>query len=296
MTTFLYQDGCFYSDTRAYFQGQSFNISNKIVPLTEPIQMKATLDKATAKPIVLDETIYGYFIVHAVEPGRALFNSLVESAKQHEGHVQGVIDNFGLFLTTFKLASYDAHFSLVLIGGTGTYCISTPMAIGQEMTYEYSPYVDPVTKNDMAMAYGANHEHLTTLVAAGTPAIIGYYTLFLRFIESGGNVEIFRLRQFKDKMFLARDDWYPEVSAEKMRNAIDDWLANPRDLPLAEMSSIYNYGPKLLSSFRLEKYITDQGFSMTYDDRDVLTHLVPKRGQAIDLRGPRAARPNKKGK
>lgn len=274
MTTFLYQNNCFYADTRAYVNGQPFNISGKVVSLDEPIKMKATLDKGSVKPIVLDDIIYGYFITHAVEPGRALFNMLVVSATQLEGSIENVIDNYARFFKEFKLGGYDSHFTLTLIGDKGTYSISNPTSINQDMSYEFSPYVHSVTEARMAMSYGANHEFLTAQIAAGAPVIIAYYKLFLSFVESGGNVESWFLRDFKDGKRLVRREWFPEVTPEKMREAITDWELNRANSPIAEMTAIYVYGPAVLSLSRLERHLEDKGYSVKRDDSGIINGLA----------------------
>jgi hypothetical protein len=284
MTTFLYQDNRFYADTRAFLNGQPFNISGKVVPIEQPIRMKATLDKGSVKPIAMDDTIHGFFIIHAVEPGRALFDTMVESAKQLDGDVQNVVDNHERFIEVFKLAAYSTHFVLTLIGEKGTYSISTPISIDKQNGYDFAAYVMGEDNNrPRAMSYGANHEYMTGLISAGMPPIIAYYSLFLQFNESGGNVECWYMRTLKGKVRLVRDRWFAEASVDEMIDAVDVWRADPKEFPISDMNALHNYGAELLSLYRIEKYLEDQGYAMQRDEAQIVTHLVPKVGKPIDI-------------
>jgi hypothetical protein len=279
MTTFLYKHDIFYADTRAYVNGQPFNISGKVVPLTKTVPMKAKLND----DIEMDDVILGYFVVHAVEPGRALFKTLVAGANENNGDVQNVLDNHRQFLQIFKLGAYESHFTLTLIGVKGTYSILTPRGMEDETRYEVAYYENDETNTALLCAYGAHHEVMSSLAGAGLPPIIAYYMLFLKQEHSGGNVESWMIREFHDEMMLVRHQFYPEVSKEKMLESIKDWQKNPSDYPIAEMSAVYDYGPGVLNGVHLENYLTNQGYELKRDDKGVVTHLVQEGKEPVSV-------------
>ena len=284
MTTYHCNNGVFYADTRAYVNGQPFNISGKIVPLDDPIVMKATLNKGSVKPIVLNEAIYGYFILHAAEPARALFRTMLESAKTLDGDVQNVLDNHAQFIEVFKLGAYDTHFTLYLIAETGIYTISTPMGVNQECSYIYMPYVNEEYGTVNEISLGANNEWFTAHISAGVDPIIAYYCLFLQYHESGGNIETWKIRTHKGKKMLVRHEFYEEASEDTMRKTINAWREKGQAaVPVSDLTSIFTWGPPLLSLRLLEDYMTSTGITITENERHVLTHLTLPSGKVIDL-------------
>jgi hypothetical protein len=276
MTTYHCSNGVFYADTRAYMNGQSFNISGKIVPLENPIRMKAILNKGTVTPIVMD----------AMDPGRALFNTLVESAKVNEGDVQNVLDNHAMFLQVFKLAAYDSHFTLYLIGETGVYTINTPSAIFQETTYFLMPYetktADGNKPNDIT--FGANHEWFTAHISAGVDPVISYYLLFLQFVESGGHIETWKFRMHHGKKLLMRHEFYEEASEAEMHAAVSEWRIKGGSGPVSDMTSIQEWGPAVLSHSLLTQYLETRKFDLIHDDRDILKEVKLPTGRVVNLR------------
>lgn len=295
MTTFHYHDGVFYADTRAYVNGQPFNISQKVVPLAEPFEAKAVLFHKAALPVTIDDTILGYFIGHAVQPGRALFAAIETAARHNPSDVQMVLQNHARFVETFKLASTEAHFSLHLIGIKGLYIVTMPWNIEQEVTYDYTPYVSEQYPKGARYSLGANHEILAAYTSAGLPTVVAYYMLFLTQPESGGNIETWRIRRHADRHHLVRHEVYLEQSMTGMQEVIERWQTVGRAAePVPDMSSVYSYGPDLMSKWNLETYLSRKGFSMMRDDNEIITHLVPTRGKPIDLRDRSAAPAGKK--
>jgi hypothetical protein len=283
MTTYHYTDGVFYADTRAYMNGQAFNISGKIVPLHIPIKMKATLNKGTVKPIILDEMVYGYFILHAADPGRALFNTMVAAATASDGDVQSVLDNHAMFLETFKLAAFDSHFVLYVIGETGVYSITTPSAIYQETTYTFTPYENEEFGSSNQLAFGANHEWFTAHISAGIDPVIAYYLLFLQHHESGGHIESWKFHSHKGKKALVRYEFFEEVSEKHMKDAVIAYRKDHSQSPVADLSSIFQWGPSVLSSTLITRFMEGKKFKFTYDDRGIVSHVTLPNGETVAL-------------
>lgn len=286
MTTFHYLSGVFYADTRAFVNGQPFNISGKVVPLKDPFKANAVLIHRDKLPVTIDDTILGYFIGHAVTPARALFDAIETAARHNPSDVQTVLQNHARFVETFKLASTEAHFSLHLIGVKGLYTVNMPWNLEQEVTYDYAPYVNEKNPGGVQYSLGANHEILTAYLESSTPIVIGYYMLFLTQPESGGNIESWRIRRRGEEYRLVRHETYLEQSPEDMRKAIEDWQASGyRVTPVPDMVGVHTYGPDLMSKWNMESYLSEQGFSMMRDESEIITHLVPRKGQPIDIQG-----------
>jgi hypothetical protein len=219
MTTFAVHNGSLYSDSRVIFQGQHFNLLDKIKPFPKPIAMAWALQGNRGADI-----IHGYLILNNIIQAEALAKLLYTHANTESGNITEVLETVQFSADGLALINRENSYTLGLVGERQITLINVGRQTDKGFSAEFS--IDEPIKWDTKGAvevFGAHAEVFSNILTQGWSITQAYLKLSQIFPETGGVVQSWVMDKTNSEVpILVRDTLFEELRSQSL---VDDFLS-----------------------------------------------------------------------